>query len=165
MASSNGDFSRPAEVSPALPDPALPDADWADAFEVVTQNTSLSIMEIAERTVGTTPAWSIHLMQLRNLVVAPFGLKTEEKNGVSITGKRVGIFPVLEKAPDRLVLGMDDKHLDFRIVLSREIEQTNQRIRATTLVLRHNAFGKLYITLITPFHRMIVSATLNQLAD
>jgi len=79
MASSNGDFSRATEVSPALPDPALPDADWADAFEVVTQNASLSIMEIAERTAGTTPAWARHLMQLRNLVVARIGLSRENE--------------------------------------------------------------------------------------
>lgn len=163
MAYSNRDSSKATKVPPTLPDPALPDADWADAFEIMTQDTSLSMMDIAQRTIGTVPAWARHLMRLRNLVVAPFGLKTDDADDVSPTGKRVAIFPVLEEAPDRLVLGLDDRHLDFRIVLSREIEQQSQRIRTTTLVQRHNAFGKLYITLITPFHRMIVSATLNQL--
>lgn len=163
MAHSNGGSSRATEVAPTLPDPALPNADWADAFEIIAQETSLSMMEIAERTIGTIPAWARHLMRLRNVVVAPFGLKTDEADDVSLKGRRVAIFPVLEEAPDRIVLGLDDKHLDFRIVLSRNTDLSNQRIRTTTLVQRHNAFGKLYIALITPFHRMIVSATLNQL--
>ncbi|MEO9514508.1 MAG: hypothetical protein ABJG55_02085 [Paracoccaceae bacterium] len=41
---------KPIEVSPDLPDP-----DWADAFEIKTQHTDDSMLEITQRALGKAP--------------------------------------------------------------------------------------------------------------
>ena len=71
------------------------------------------------------------------------------------------MFPILFESPKRVVLGLDDWHLDFRIVVEVEADGgTGTRLRTTTLVRRKNLFGRLYIGLVSPFHRLIVPATL-----
>lgn len=150
------------EIAPQLPDPALPNADWADTFEIKSGKTFDTMRSLAKQTVGTIPRWARVLMGLRNLIVRPFGLKTELADADRQAGDTIGLFPILEETADRIVLGVDDRHLDFRIVIEREACVKSVRIRATTLVQRHNVFGKIYIAVVTPFHKLIVSSALKQ---
>jgi hypothetical protein len=39
-----------------------------------------------------------------------------------------------------------------------------QQVTATTLVKTHNRFGRTYLTLILPFHRLIVASMLRKIA-
>jgi hypothetical protein len=71
---------------------------------------------------------------------------------------------VLSERPDRLVAGLDDKHLDFRVVIDVASTADEQRVTATTLVLTHNLLGRAYLTIILPFHRLIVRNMLRQVA-
>jgi len=155
---------KPVEVTPRLPNPALSNADWADAFEVITDKTFASMRALASATVGSMPSWARTLLAIRNVVVRPFGLKPDGKADAPSDSARVDIFPVLEESADRIVLGLDDIHLDFRIVLERTAETTGDRLRVTTLVRRHNLFGRAYIAAITPFHKAIAAAALKQAA-
>jgi len=101
-------------------------------------------------------------VSLRNALVAPFGLKT---SGASENAKDlIGIFPVLSQAPDRLVAGFDDLHLDFRVVVDVVSSGQGQQVTATTLVLTHNLLGKAYLAIIMPFHRLVVRSLLRQVA-
>ena len=70
----------------------------------------------AERMFARSPRWIEALLALRNLVVAPFGLKTSGE-GEPATGGMIGIFPVVSETPRRLVAGFNDHHLDFRVVV------------------------------------------------
>lgn len=155
-------FGEPVEVAPHMPDTALPGADWADAFEVTTSRRFSGMREIAQATVGSMPPWSRGLLKLRNLVVRPFGLKPDGMAEAPDSNARIDIFPILEERADRIVLGLDDVHLDFRIVIERDPPETGNRIRVTTLVQRHNLFGRLYIAAITPFHKAIAAAAIRQ---
>lgn len=157
-------YSRPIEVPPKLPNTALPDADWADAFEVVSKRRFASMRELARESVGSMPVWARRLLDLRNIIVRPFGLKPDGINDAPDHGARVDIFPIISEAKDEMVLGLNDKHVDFRIVLERAPVAGGTRIRVTTLVQRHNLFGRLYIVAITPFHKAIAAASLRQLA-
>ncbi len=60
--------------------------------------------------------------------------------------------------------GLDDKHLDFRVVIDVAGTADQQRVTATTLVLTHNLLGRAYLTIILPFHRLIVRNMLRQVA-
>jgi hypothetical protein len=95
--------------------------------------------------------------------VVPFGLKTASPTRADAVGT-VGLFPILSEAPDRLVAGLNDKHLDFRVVVEVAATGQGQRVTATTLVLTHNLLGRAYLTIIMPFHRLIVRALLQQVA-
>jgi len=110
--------------------------------------------------VGTMPRWSKRLLWLRNVVVAPFGLKPGDPSNNQSNADHVDFFPVLSKDETRIVLGLDDRHLDFRILLERYPTESGSRYRLTTLIERHNLFGRLYLFLILPFHRLIVQSVL-----
>lgn len=102
------------------------------------------------------------LLALRNRIVAHFGLKSAEL-GIA-QGERVGAFPVVSARYDQVVLGFDDRHLDFRIVLDVAPAGSHMcKVAITTLVQRHNSFGRFYILAITPFHKLIVRTMLARL--
>lgn len=152
--------ARPLEVTPHLPDPHLPGTNWADAFEIETSREFGDMKSLAQHTIGSMPVWARGLLWVRNALLTPFAIKSDGLNDAQSPADCVDIFPVLEETKDQIVLGLDDKHLDFRIVVERRDTKQGYRLRVTTLVKRHNAFGRLYIAIITPFHRLIVRSVL-----
>jgi len=134
----------------------LPGADFMDAFVLFMSETPDAPTATARAFAGM-PGWASRLLALRNLVVAPLGLKTRTEDG-----PRVGMFPVVLSTPQRVVLGFDDWHLDFRIVVD---VAEGRSVTLTTLVKRNNWLGRLYLAVVMPFHRRIVPATLARVAQ
>ena len=102
-------------------------------------------------------------MAVRNMLVRPFGLKGNPETAAA--GRlRVGMFPVIRNEASEIVLGFDDRHLDFRIVVGTEVLENQQTaVRMMTLVKRHNFLGRFYLATIMPFHKLIVARTLSRL--
>lgn len=152
------------EVTPRI-DPAtlLAGAQFMDAYRLEVDGENLDARQAATRMTARAPRWIDALVVMRNILVAPFGLKT---SGESRRAPRdlIGIFPVVSETPERLVLGFNDKHLDFRVVVDVATAGRTQSVTATTLVLTHNRLGRTYLTIIKPFHRMVVRAMLRQVA-
>ncbi len=140
----------------------LPGAQFADAFRIATQDSTLNARQAAERMVAQSPRWIERLMALRNAVVAPLGLKTPSRDR-TIAANSIGAFPVISETPDRIVAGFNDKHLDFRLVVDVSGTVPDRTVTATTLVLKHNLLGQIYLAAIMPFHRMIVPAMMRQI--
>lgn len=140
----------------------LPGAQFGDAFCVAVNDDALNARQAAERMFLRLPRWIDGLMRLRNLVVAPLGLKTPS-HAKAISPDSVGPFPVLSETPQRLVAGFDDKHLDFRVIVDVAGSVPNRQVTATTLVMTHNLLGRAYLGTIMPFHRIIVPAMLRQI--
>lgn len=140
----------------------LPGAQFADAFRVAVDDDTLTARQAAERMFLRLPRWISGLMKLRNLVVAPLGLKTPTHTK-TIVADSVGPFPVISATPQRLVAGFDDKHLDFRVIVDVTGDIPGRQVTATTLVLTHNLPGRVYLATIMPFHRIIVPAMLRQI--
>jgi Protein of unknown function (DUF2867) len=71
----------------------------------------------------------------------------------------IGIFPVLAETPNQILLGLNDKHLDFRLLVD-VVNQNGGRqiITASTVVKTHNALGRAYLAFVKPFHKVIVPA-------
>lgn len=150
------------EVTPEI-DPAtlLAGAQFIDAYRVAVDGAALDARKAAERMFARGPRWIEALLRLRNLVVAPFGLKTSGK-GEPATGGMIGIFPVVSETPERLVAGFNDYHLDFRVVVDVAPKGGGQEVTTTTLVLTHNWLGRTYLAVIMPFHRLIARVLLQQ---
>ena len=74
----------------------LAGAQFADAFRITIDDTTLDARHAAEKMLARSPRWIETLMRLRNRVVAPFGLKTPVRTGTR-AGDTVGIFPVLSQ--------------------------------------------------------------------
>lgn len=141
----------------------LAGAQFVDAFSLEVDGRALDARHAAEEMFARFPLWIDALVRLRNMIVAPLGLKT---SGARETVREmVGIFPVLSETPDRLIAGFNDKHLDFRVVVDVATFPDNQKITATTLVLTHNLLGRTYLAIIMPFHRLIVPAMMRQIAS
>jgi uncharacterized protein DUF2867 len=144
---------RVREVTPDADCGALlAGAQFADAYAVPVDDCTLDARRAAEKMFARNPSWLEALYRLRNVLVAPFGLKTSGKNEPS-TGGMIGLFPVLSETCDRLVAGFDDRHLDFRVVVD---VARGQQVTATTVVKTHNLLGRVYLAVVLPFHRLIV---------
>jgi Protein of unknown function (DUF2867) len=150
------------------PDPQtvalLPNATFADAYRLVIHGPALDPFIAAQRILGRAPNWIGWLTKRRNRIAAPLGLKPARSNRQD-ERSRIGVFPVISQAPGHVLLGLDDKHLDFRIVIeTRKIDAGRSEVMVTTLVRPHNLLGRVYLALVLPFHRIIVRAMLGQAA-
>lgn len=152
------------EITPAVDaDALLAGAQFADAFSIEIGDRNLDARRAAERMMARQPRWAEALVSLRNLLVAPLGLKTSGYNPAA-PRDMIGIFPVVSETPDRLVAGFNDRHLDFRVVVDVTPPGSFRQVTATTLVKTHNRLGRTYLAIIMPFHRLIVPALLRQVA-
>ena len=153
---------KPVEIPASDPDAVLPGAQFADACAMTVSGQYLTAMSAAERAVGRAPAWIRRLLQVRNALVAPFGLKPG-RSKLGGAQDRVGMFPLLRQSEDRIVLGLDDRHLDFRLLVDvQNLGAGRQSVTATTVVRTHNLFGRAYLRVVLPFHRVIVKTMLAQ---
>jgi hypothetical protein len=153
------------EVTPEVDANALLlGAGFGDAFRIKVKGTTLAARQAAEKIFARSPRWVEALLNLRNLIVAPFGLKT---SGAGEPGTRgtIGLFPVLSETADRVVAGFDDSHLDFRVIVDVAACDDGQQVTATTLVRTHNWLGRTYLAIIMPFHRLVVRAMMRQVTD
>jgi hypothetical protein len=141
----------------------LAGAQFADAYRITVSDARLDARAAAERIFSRMPGWAKMLLDLRNAVVAPLGLKTSGADDATGRGV-IGLFPVLSETPGRLIAGFNDHHLDFRVVVDvAPVDGSrDQEITATTLVLTHNLLGRAYLTAIMPFHRLITRSMLGQ---
>jgi len=141
---------------------ALPQVNFTDTFS--TTNHLDSLKTVSKLVFGTMPKWVEFLMKLRNNIVKVFGLKTEKPEDFHSefkVGGYVGFFQIFSIQHNEIILGADDKHLNFRVSLYNSNE--NQfNIKVTTLVEYNNRFGEIYMFIVRPFHHLIVKRMVKQ---
>ncbi|MBS0521178.1 MAG: DUF2867 domain-containing protein [Proteobacteria bacterium] len=143
-----------------------PGADLADAFAAALPRSAARDVEVLTRFLfSDPPRWFRLLLAIRDGIMRPFGVKTSSDVGDSVdAARRVDFFPVLAVHEDELILGEDDRHLDFRVsVLLRKADAGRQdELVATTVVHCHNVLGRAYLLVIWPFHRLVVRSLLSR---
>ena len=130
--------------------------DFNDTFSVTNHGDNL--YEISNLIFNHPPKWISMLFCVRNMLVKLVGLKTEmpENYHTQFTvGGYIGFFKIFSISDNRLVLGTDDTHLNFRAVILKTDELTHN-VKVITLVQYQNSFGKFYMNVIKPFHRVVV---------
>jgi hypothetical protein len=153
------------EVTPNVDaDALLPGAQFVDAYRVDVGDTGLDARQACIRMVLHGPRWIDALLRLRNILVAPFGLRTSGE-GAPAPGGLIGLFPVVSETPERLVAGFNDHHLDFRLVVDVSSIAEGRQVTSTTLVRTHNLLGRAYLALIMPFHKLVVRGMMRQIVD
>jgi hypothetical protein len=155
---------RPAVIAAAA-DPdfiaSLPGCDFADAFSMTIPGTGADAREVAALCFSRLPDWAGWLLALRNAVMRPFGIKTDEM---------MQSLPVLREDAGEVVVGLNDDHLDFRtqfrvdrICLSPDGPGLSL-ITLTTIVRTHNRLGRIYLAIIMPVHKLVVRSLLKRVA-
>lgn len=153
------------EVAPEIdPRAVLAGAQFADAFRVDIGAMAVNAREACTRMVLNWPRWIDVLLRLRNILVRPFGLKTSGEGAPAPRGM-IGPFPVLSETPEQLVVGFDDSHLDFRIVVEISGDCASRHVTSTTLVRTHNLLGRAYLALIMPFHKLVVRSMMGRVLE
>ncbi len=154
----------------SLPSMSLLDnvpCDYVDSYAIALAGKDLTIEQVGKSFFSSGPAWVGWLFALRNKIVALVGLKTSGKEAVindfkCEVGERVGLFKVFDKNEYEVILGEDDKHLDFRVSLF--LDRTSNLLIVSTIVKIHNWLGTLYFLPVKPFHKMIVPTMVKGMA-
>ncbi|WP_291087069.1 DUF2867 domain-containing protein [Hydrogenophaga sp.] len=145
--------------------------DLADAFSIrLPAEASADPVLLARFIFSQQPPWVGALMTVRDALVWGFGLKTGKhlaSMGGDSSSTRLGIFRIYSTSETEIVLGEDDKHLDFRASVLCSDEPTSggaRHLTLSTVVRCHNRLGRTYILLIAPFHRLVVQSSLRRAA-
>jgi hypothetical protein len=145
----------------------------ADAFAVrLPSGTALDSEVLWRFVMAQQPSWIGWLTNVRDAIVACFGLKTarrlanlpDEEAGRD----RIAFFKVYSRSETEIVLGEDDRHLNFRLSVLRSPDSSpppGGQLTVSTVVHCHNRLGRAYIWVIAPFHRLIVKASLRRAAQ
>jgi hypothetical protein len=146
--------------------PLYQGADLLDAFAVsLPIGTCFDLVAIARAAFEHPAGWIHVLTQIRDTIMSVVGVKSSSAIGVEAAacGPVIGYFPVLSASPGELVIGVDDRHLDFRAAIRLRASDTGGcEVVAATVVHCHNTLGRAYLTIIAPFHRIIVRANLER---
>ena len=136
----------------------------ADAFMVqLPAGASRDPELLARFGIARQPAWIAGLTRVRDRIVAGFGLKTAKHLATLAAGaqaQRIDIFKVYSRNDTEIVLGEEDRHLDFRV----SFLCLGDQLIVSTVVHCHNRLGRAYLFAIAPFHRMVVKASLRRAA-
>ncbi len=106
--------------------------------------------------------------RIRDWVSARFGVKqiggfSGERARAAAPGERLDFFLVEETTPERLVLSERDRHLDVLTCITAHPEGAETEVAILSSVITHNAFGRAYMLVVGPAHRLIVRLMLGRL--
>src|SRR5690606_37747977 len=132
-----------------------------------------TIEEAGKLFFTASPGWIRRLVITRDRIVRTWGLKTAARQKdpeKALTtfqaeiGQRIGLFKVLERTTEELILGENDSHLDFRVSLLLSSQNIHKRaLIISTAVRFHNLWGNIYFFLIQPFHKILVPVILKNI--
>ena len=143
------------------------EATFVDAFAVRLDGSGPHDLDrLAARAIERPGAGLRAALGLRDAMVSRLGLKTSDAirhRLLAERGDRVGFFPVKSRGTREIILGEDDRHLDFRLSISLQTAPGGETdLVATTVVHCNNGFGHIYLAAIMPGHKLIVPSMLRK---
>jgi Protein of unknown function (DUF2867) len=131
---------------------ALPGVDWSDAHAVdCGPDAPADPQEWADALFRDAPRWVVAALALRDALVGLVGIDRSAPSA----------FATLARTADEVLLGTDERHLDFRASVLRE----PRRVVLSTVVQLHDARGRAYFAIVRRVHPMIVRAMLDRAAS
>lgn len=125
--------------------------DWSSVQRLaVTPLASTDPAHWAHRMFHDPPAWIAATLALRDRAVRLVGLRTPSRDG----------FVVLTRTDDEVLVGSDDRHLDFRA----SVRCGHGSVDVITVVQVHNRLGWLYLLPVRLAHPFMVRRMLRRAA-
>lgn len=126
-------------------------ADWTSRQrQPVSERASTDPVEWAHRLFQDPPARVAAVLALRDRAVALVGLRPTSPS----------TFDVLQRTEREALVGMDDRHLDFRA----SVVCHPHGVDVTTFVQIHNRLGRLYLLPVRVLHSLVVRRMLGRAA-
>jgi len=150
--------------------PFLATATFHDAYRADLRDVTLSPTEIYLHASRATPRWVHALMSIRNELVRRVGLKSvgalnmaaDKLPAAFDVGDQIGIFGILSKTEDELLLGIDDRHLDLRVSIRKGTSSDPNSYVVATAVKVHNWLGRAYMLPVGRIHPLVVKALMRR---
>lgn len=149
------------------------DLHYEDAFAIqVPMEYEISPVGMMKLFFDSIPTWTKALLGIREALVGLIGLKTakgldmakELEDFKGEEGQAIGLFRVLGRGAEELMVGESDKHLDFWLSFIGRRTSGNFEMKLATAVVFNGWLGRLYFAPVKPLHRLIVPAVLKRMA-
>ena len=136
-------------------------ANFCDAYQGSMDHPDLGVVDIFHGIFGHRPNWMNALLIARNKAAALAGLETPsnaeilnvERRHHYAVGEKIGPWPIFYLGPDELIVGRNNKHMDFRLSIMKVRENGKPSVIVSTICTVNNMFGSLYLSSIIPFHK------------
>ena len=145
--------------------------DYVDTYSIklMHSKTVYDLNAILIKMFSNSPKWIVMLMAIRDKLIQYFGLKTQKNpfvieefiKSLDSNEHKLGILDVILKNKSEIIVGLDDRHLNFKSSLYLETIETKQNVYLSTVVNFNNVWGRLYFLMISPFHHVIIKTLLN----
>jgi hypothetical protein len=140
-----------------------------DSFAVPLSRPELSMPEIYLGIFAHAPRHFKKLLLLRAKIVWIFGLRghtAAQLDNIEIKkeyriGEKIGLFTLFAQSESEIVAGGNDRHMDFRVSVLKIHDDGVDKVVLTTVVDTHNLLGRIYVSLIAPFHRFGVKTIMS----
>ena len=136
-------------------------AHFHDCYRAPLARLELGIVEIFFAMFGHKPLWIKLLLVTRNMVAKRTGLETPtvaeimspEVRDRYRVGDKIGPWPIFSIGDDEIVAGRNNRHMDFKLSVLKQIDGDRGSVFVSTVCRVHNIYGKVYLWFIVPFHR------------
>jgi hypothetical protein len=136
-------------------------AFFHDSYRAPLSRAPAGVVDVFFAIFGHHPKWLKAALVFRNWLASRVGLEApttaeimrpQFKASYSV-GEKIGPWPIFHITETELIAGRDNKHLDFRLSILKELSGTGSSAVVSTVCTTHNTFGKLYLLLVIPFHK------------
>ncbi len=144
---------------------------YKDSFRALCKNQSITVNDVLKSFFTSAPPWVIFSMKIRDKIASVLNLKVNGikdhnamiQNSNFNVGESYGLFTITEKTDQEVIMGTDDRHLNFRVSLYVEKIDQHTYIYISTIVQINNKVGWLYFNTIDLFHKIIVKKFLKNI--
>jgi hypothetical protein len=140
---------------------AIKNAYFHDCYRAPLARRELGIVDIFFAVFGHKPLWIKLLLVVRNAAAKRTGLETPtvaeimspEIRTCYRVGDKIGPWPIFSIGDSEIIAGRDNRHLDFRLSVLKQIDGDRGSVFVSTVCQVHNIYGNIYLWFIVPFHR------------
>jgi hypothetical protein len=145
----------------ALERRVIESAFFHDAYRAPLSRPRAGVVEVFFAIFGNHPKWMKAVLVFRNWLASCFGLEVSTTAEIMRpqmktrykVGEKIGPWPIFYLSETELIAGRNNKHLDFRLSVLKEASGVGSTAVVSTICTTHNAFGKVYLVLVIPFHK------------
>ena len=140
---------------------AVAAAWYRDSYCAPLSRPQTPVVSLFVAIFGHAPLWMKLALFARNRIAALCGLAVPSTREIfdpavranCAVGERIGPWPIFALTDTEIVAGRDNKHLDFRLSVLKLARDDDASVVVSTMCTVHNAFGKVYLFFVVPFHR------------